>query len=52
VRGRVVEKVRGAEARNHIDRLSHKYRGHAYDPERITSQPVILRIAPDVQHVH
>jgi PPOX class probable F420-dependent enzyme len=52
VRGRVVEKVRGPEARAHIDRLSNKYRGRDYDPERITSERVILRIAPDVQHVH
>ena len=52
VRGRVVEKVRGPEARLHIDRLSNKYRGRDYDSERITSERVILRIAPDVQHVH
>ena len=52
VRGRVVEKVRGVEARAHIDRLSRKYRGRDYDPERITSERVLLRIEPDVQHVH
>jgi PPOX class probable F420-dependent enzyme len=52
VRGRVIKKVRGAEARAHIDRLSQKYRGRHYDAERITSERVILRIAPDVQHVH
>ncbi len=50
VRGRVVEKVRGPEARAHIDALSRKYRGRDYDPGRITSERVILRIAPDVQH--
>ena len=51
VRGRVVETVRGAEARAHIDALSQKYRGRDYDPSIIKSERVILRIAPDVQHV-
>ncbi len=51
VRGRVVEIVRGPEAREHIDALSRKYRGLNYDPSRIASERVILRIAPDVQHV-
>jgi PPOX class probable F420-dependent enzyme len=45
VRGRVVEKVRGSEAREHIDELSHKYRGGPYKP-RIKSERVVLRIAP------
>ena len=52
VRGRVVATVRGPEARAHIDKLSRKYRGQDYDPAIITSERVILRIAPDVQHVH
>ena len=52
VRGRVVEIVRGAEARAHIDALSRKYRGRDYDPAKITSERVILRIAPDVQRLH
>ena len=30
VRGEVVEKVKGMEAREHIDELSHKYRGKPY----------------------
>jgi PPOX class probable F420-dependent enzyme len=51
VRGRVVETVRGPDARAHIDALSQKYRGRDYDPSIITSERVILRIAPDVQHV-
>ena len=50
VRGRVVETVRGPEARAHIDALSQKYFGRDYDPAIITSERVILRIAPDVQH--
>jgi PPOX class probable F420-dependent enzyme len=52
VRGRVVETVRGPEARDHIDALSRKYVGRDYDPSAIASERVILRIAPDVQRVH
>ena len=37
VRGRVVETVRGPEARAHIDALSRKYLGRDYDPDRIQS---------------
>ena len=51
VRGHVVETVRGPDARAHIDRLSRKYRGRDYDDSAITSERVILRIAPDVQYV-
>lgn len=49
VRGRVVETVRGAEARDHIDALSRKYTGGDY-ANPITSERVILKIAPDFQH--
>lgn len=52
VRGRVVETVRGPEARAHIDTLSRKYRGRDFDPGNITSERVILKIVPDVQHNH
>lgn len=52
VRGRVVETVRGPEARAHIDTLSRKYRGRDFDPDNITSERVILKIVPDVQHNH
>src|ERR671917_419733 len=45
VRGEVVEKVRGPEARRHIDELSQKYRGRPYQT-RIRSERVVLRIAP------
>src|SRR5918998_5894904 len=45
VRGEVVEKVKGPEAREHIDELSHKYRGRPYQTA-IRSERVILRIAP------
>jgi PPOX class probable F420-dependent enzyme len=50
VRGEVVEKVKGQEAREHIDELSHKYRGKPYQT-RIQSERVVLRIAPSRQVV-
>jgi PPOX class probable F420-dependent enzyme len=51
VRGRVVATVKGREARDHIDRLSRKYTGQPYDPNAITSERVILHIAPERQRV-
>jgi PPOX class probable F420-dependent enzyme len=51
IRGRVTEIVRGDEARRHIDALSQKYHGRPYNEANITSERVILRITPDVQHV-
>ena len=45
VRGEVVEKVKGPEAREHIDELSYKYHGRAYGT-KIRSERVILKIAP------
>jgi Pyridoxamine 5'-phosphate oxidase len=45
VRGEVVEKVRGKEAREHIDELSQKYRGGPYKIQ-IKSERVVLRISP------
>jgi PPOX class probable F420-dependent enzyme len=45
VRGEVVEKVKGQEAREHIDELSRKYRGKPYQTQ-IQSERVVLRIAP------
>jgi PPOX class probable F420-dependent enzyme len=52
VRGQVMETVRGPEARAHIDRLSRKYRGKDYDESAITSERVILRIAPQTVRTH
>ncbi|MGI8774885.1 MAG: TIGR03618 family F420-dependent PPOX class oxidoreductase [Actinomycetota bacterium] len=49
VRGSVVEVITGPEARQHIDDLSMKYMGKPYDPDAITSERVILKIAPDRQ---
>ncbi len=48
VRGEVVEKVKGQEAREHIDELSHKYRDKPYQTQ-IKSERVVLRIAPTRQ---
>jgi PPOX class probable F420-dependent enzyme len=52
VRGQVVEAIRGPEARAHIDSLSRKYRGKDYDDAAITSERVILRIAPETVRFH
>ncbi|HXW81940.1 MAG TPA: PPOX class F420-dependent oxidoreductase [Acidimicrobiales bacterium] len=49
VRGRVVEFVKGPEARQHIDELSQKYNGQPYPAENIRTERVILRIAPGRQ---
>ncbi len=46
IRGRVVGKVTGAEARQHIDRLSEKYTGGPYSAP-IASERVILQIEPE-----
>jgi PPOX class probable F420-dependent enzyme len=48
VRGRVVEKVTGPEARDHIDEVSRKYTGRDY-PGEIQSERVIVKIAPQRQ---
>ena len=52
VRGKVVEIVKGPEARDHIDKLSLKYAGQPYDPNAIQSERVILRIVPQRQRAH
>lgn len=51
VRGRVVETIRGEQARRMIDELSMKYTGHPYAPGNIQSERVILVIAPEEQRV-
>ena len=50
--GQVVATIRGQEARAHIDSLSRKYRGKDYDDAAITSERVILRIAPETVRCH
>lgn len=49
VRGEVVEKVTGQEARHHIDELSQKYHGQDYNPDDIVSERVMLWIVPSRQ---
>lgn len=52
VRGDVAGVVDGDEARQHIDELSEKYTGDAYDPARIGSDRVKVRIRPRRQRVY
>lgn len=47
VRGRVVSTVTGPQARRHIDDLAQRYLGRDYDEEQITTERVILRVAPE-----
>ena len=51
IRGTVVDEVGGAEARRHIDELSHRYFGKPYS-NPIQSERVILKIRPDREIVH
>ena len=51
VRGQVVEKVRGQEARDHLDELSQKYHGEDYSSDNIVSERVMLWIVPDRQTI-
>lgn len=51
VRGRVVDTFAGAEARAHIDALAQKYTGKDYAND-VTSERVVLRIAPDREVIH
>jgi len=51
VRGVVEEHVFGAEAREHIDRLAARYLGMPFDPARIVSERVLLRVRPLAQRV-
>ncbi len=50
VRGRVVETVRGPEARAHIDALAQRYMGRDY-PNEVESERVICKVLPDRQRV-
>ncbi len=51
VRGRVVETIRGDQARAHIDALSQRYVGTEYR-NAIQSERVIVKVAPDRQRVN
>ncbi len=44
--GRVTGILGGAEAREHIDQLAHKYLGRPYDPDAIVTERVIFEITP------
>ncbi|MGH9045027.1 MAG: PPOX class F420-dependent oxidoreductase [Acidimicrobiales bacterium] len=48
VRGRVVDEVRGDEAREHIDKLSEKYTSGPYRAS-IHSERVIIKVEPDYE---
>ena len=50
VRGEVVTKVKGTEAREHIDELSQKYTGGPYQ-NPIQSERMMLRTAPQRQFI-
>lgn len=50
VRGRV-DTAGGREARAHVDRLARKHRGRDHDDAAITSERVILRVAPEVMRI-
>jgi len=51
VRGRVVETIRGDEARAHIDVLARRYFDSDY-PNEIESERVIVKVAPDRQRAN
>ncbi len=51
VRGKVVDRVTGDEARHHLDELSRKYTGSDYS-NKIQSERVILKVAPDREVIH
>lgn len=48
IRGRLVDEVRGPEARRHIDQLSMKYRGRPYSDALVETERVVLRVSPTV----
>src|SRR6476660_3961028 len=48
-RGKVVDKIGGDEARDHIDACSLRYTGNAYG-NPVQSERVILKVAPDTLH--
>ena len=51
VTGRVVERITGLEAREHIEKLAQRYMGKPFIASLIVSERVILRIEPDRQRV-
>lgn len=51
VRGRVVARITGPEARDHIEACAQRYLGRPY-PGEIVSERVLLRIAPERLHLN
>jgi PPOX class probable F420-dependent enzyme len=51
ITGRVVGRVTGPEAREHIEKLAHRYMGKPFIASLIRSERVILQIEPDRQRV-
>jgi PPOX class probable F420-dependent enzyme len=51
VTGRVVERITGPEAREHIEKLAQRYMGKPFIASLIVSERVILRIEPERQRV-
>jgi PPOX class probable F420-dependent enzyme len=51
VTGRVVERITGPRAREHIEKLAWRYMGQPFIASLIRSERVILRIEPDRQRV-
>ena len=51
VTGRVVKRITGPEAREHIEKLAQRYMGKPFIASLIVSERVILRIEPDRQRV-
>jgi PPOX class probable F420-dependent enzyme len=51
VQGQVDEHVFGDPARAHIEKLAEKYLGSRFDPSRIVSERVLLRIRPVHQRI-
>jgi PPOX class probable F420-dependent enzyme len=51
IQGVVEDRVLGAEARQHIERLALKYTGGPFDTRRIVTERVLLSVRPLTQRV-
>lgn len=51
VQGEVEARILGPEARQHIERLAHKYTGAPFDARRIVSERAVLIVRPLAQRV-
>jgi hypothetical protein len=50
IRGRVVERITGPEAEEHIDKLAVKYTGEKFKWRQPGSRRIILKIKPEKNH--